>query len=476
MINSLNTNTENLQYSNLNNFSYYSSFNLQQRKNKLNERVQYLAGKILPEKTIKLKIEPFNETAHQSETITHILGGRFPFYEIEKLQNVNLPMHYLFKYEDIPFQFRIKDFNDPRLKDEKFLNSFAQWVNSINQQLKLPNIDTKKNICAIKKFLTSLCNEELFEKAHDFVIAHEISHALDKNRSSFLFLENFRNIERLTFATILAAILLIVALAIIPFVNLIIVLSLVGISLVVAGGSISIMVVGTKKCRGIEKNCDMNAAKVLNDARGGIYHFENSIRRHLGQLEENPSLPINPNGDFRLDLVHPRLSERVKYLKKWQSNPTGGQVIDFNSAHLEKDLKILGQMADRIYRQRHEELSGLRKELSPELEQHLDKRCKEANTSSLSTDIILKVQAEVCAKFLSHTLENKNLERVHQILDQLRFINHEHANKLFELLWIECGKPDIWQFGEKAFYDVPGYNAPVHNKVEAARQLHMGLL
>ncbi len=159
------------------------------------------------------------------------------------------------------------------------------------------------------------------------------------------------------------------------------------------------------------------------------------------------------------------------------------QISPYTLSQLEENLKILGEMATLEHRQDYDGLVKLietaEKELHPDFQQRIEECAKSIVFSSspgaskqIGKEVILQVQAELCVEIMLHSIRNQNWERVHQLLDQLQFIarvtGDPMMNKLYELLWIEAGKPDKWGFGENAFYDREGCSATIENKFQAA--------
>lgn len=129
--------------------------------------------------------------------------------------------------------------------------------------------------------------------------------------------------------------------------------------------------------------------------------------------------------------------------------------------------------------------------------------------SSLSKEVINHMLAEVYVAALLLDIQGENWGEVHKSLDELKAMDPGYMAKLYELLWIECGKPDlptqnkvaypiqkeisedvtevlggkdldemgtdhsIW--GERAFYDLPGYNARTERKIGAVLKFKAGL-
>ncbi len=157
-------------------------------------------------------------------------------------------------------------------------------------------------------------------------------------------------------------------------------------------------------------------------------------------------------------------------------------VSPYRSSQLEGNLQILGEMAALEHKQDYDGLVKLietaEKELHPDFQRRIDECAANivisppgSSQKKITKEVILQVQAELCVEVMLHAINSQNWERVHQLLDQLQFIDSKHRInfcKLFELLWIESGRPDKWGFGENAFYDRDGYSASIGNKFQAA--------
>jgi hypothetical protein len=297
------------------------TFELSQRKQELEVKVQKLASQICSGNSVRTRIEHFSSGPHQFDTNTFTCSLRYPFFTKESQPEIGLPSYFLFKSEDIPAQFKIQDINDPRLDDDDFLKNFAEWMNAVNRKYHLPEIDVTRDLYSLKEFLISLRNPDLFEKMKDFLIGHELNHAADENRSVFMALENQEYTELLTIGVIIGAAILLLSLGLIPFVSLPIVLSLAALGVTMFGASFITLRHGLAKCVEIEEKCDMGAVKTLKDANGGIYHFENSCLTRLN-LRKNKSSGfqhIDEKGNNIHDHWHPHSSTRIAYLKQWQT-------------------------------------------------------------------------------------------------------------------------------------------------------------
>lgn len=293
----------------------YSSFNLDQRTQELNARVQSLVDRIAPGSRLGTVIGSFSSDA--AMPVERHFSTTFPFLELRPVGHIKLPSFCLLKYEDIPLQFR----NDHCPNEEQF----AAWVNTIHQPQQLPELNPSECTDILVKFLISLRDRDLFEKQKDFIIAHEICHTLVENLNPLLYFATDRMGEVSAFTLKIGlgiyTSLLLVSLGIISsahwpliFTSTIIGLAVIGVLRLVYWHSLRIR-------QQIEENCDMQAVRALNDARGGIYYFQNEIAAHIVLRRSIPSLAsaIDHRGNALEDRYHPPLTARVAYLQQWQN-------------------------------------------------------------------------------------------------------------------------------------------------------------
>ncbi len=241
-----------------------------------------------------------------------------------------IPVSYLFKTADLPANFRIQNFNDPRLYDEQFLRSFVQWVNSSIESLNcsqnsedhLPLTKMPKDpgdFRLLRLYIMLLRDPILFEKTKAHTIGHELCHALEENESVFQW--NFPG--RMTYVPkigILGGLSLFgLGLVFAPLISLRVGLSLAGFGAALGTATIALYRFGLSKCREIEKKCDLRAINVLKDANGAFYLFETMRQVLLAERSRDPSLPIDKNGNYLNDLEHPDLCSRVQYCLEWQA-------------------------------------------------------------------------------------------------------------------------------------------------------------
>jgi hypothetical protein len=274
----------------------YSTFNLSmpkiifaQRKTELEEKVQSLSDRIKP---------PYTPGVRMQRLIS------FPCFRPET-KNVEFPLWYLLKDEDIPDQFRIAHSDDPRLIDPDFIHQFKDWMQNLYMQNyeDLPHDWKFYNDRVCRKVLLLMCNPDLFEKAKEHVIAHEISHVNDKPFP----------LQSLKYAIASMAILLVLMMLTIVLAASVNPVFLVGLILVFG----ILAAQGCWKVEHIKKNekaADLSASMALNDISGPLYYFQNSIAQH--KLEKRSRLWEFFDGGF----LWPSDSERIAYLKEWDQH------------------------------------------------------------------------------------------------------------------------------------------------------------
>lgn len=313
----------------LNNFYHPPSFNLTQRLDDLSAKTSKLFKKISPqEKMTTIRIGSFHSDAGLDGRYSYHMNWQYPFFHVDcSSAEIVLPSYYLFKSEDIPSNFKIQDFDDPRLHDEQYLRSFAEWMNAVVQCInedernhRLPLIENPKDhndFRNLRLFLMLLRDPLLFEKSKEHVIAHELCHGLNKNQSLFIFLETkFNSLPAIGILSGLA--LCGAGMVFAPFTSLPIGLSLIGSGVALTAATTALTYFGFSKCCAIEKKCDLGAVKALKDARGAIYHFEMIRQLNLCEKAKNPSLPIDDTGNCIYDVYHPFLTSRISYCREWQ--------------------------------------------------------------------------------------------------------------------------------------------------------------
>ncbi len=268
---------------------------------------------------------------------SHIKGTQSASLSIDKFREpasagasgnvVKLPPWYLFKYEDIPAQFRIHDANDPRLTDPNFLNQFAAWINGKITEFGLTSICRPADFGALQRVILLLRDPVLFAKSKDFVMGHEVSHLSQYRREQ---LDHYCGLfqELVSFGGITTGICILFAvISIVPVAQLSVTIGVSSIAIGVIGAStINLM----HKSKGFqlplsqieeEKKADLDSARVLGDVDGGVYYFQTQMLANVKLRNRLPSLrsSIDERGNNLRDKDHPLYSDRVDYLKKWKA-------------------------------------------------------------------------------------------------------------------------------------------------------------
>lgn len=234
-------------------------------------------------------------------------------------KTINIPSWFLFKYDDIPQRFRITDMNDPRLTNHAFLTEFANWMNEKIGELGLTSICRLADHGILQHVIRLLRNPEMFEKSKDFIFGHELAHLAHSYEGEFA-----KFLQVASFGGTLSGILfLFFTVSIAPVVHVGITVAVSGIAFALTiGGIVGVIRNQSAPVSGIEeeRKADLDAAKMLNNAEGGIYYFQSSIDRHLAIRRSSPTLhrDIDERGNNIEDKDHPLLTERVAYLTQWQ--------------------------------------------------------------------------------------------------------------------------------------------------------------
>ncbi len=101
---------------------------------------------------------------------------------------------------------------------------------------------------------------------------------------------------------------------------------------------------------------------------------------------------------------------------------------------LQENLEIIKRMAHSEQNGDCEDVAELAKGLHPDFQRRL-------NASSVSKNTILHVQAEIHVELLIYGIFHHDLKRINENLNELDSI--KDTAKLYELLWRECGCPDV---------------------------------
>jgi hypothetical protein len=294
----------------LNNSTPISAFNADARLDEIKSKIRILESKMGMAKSVGLILGQFNET---------------PCAQL-KNNAISLPTWFLFKYEDIPLRFRMTDLNDPRLGDQNFLNELADWMNAKFYEAGVMSVIRPADYGILQAVIKFMRDRDLYEKSKDFTVSHELAHLNHAQvEQQTLYLHNVP--EAISVAGILGGILLLfLTVSIIPFVHLAVTLTVGGIAATISTLGILAWLNKNKLLTSLsskeeEKIADMDAAKALQNAEGGIYLFETYCQQNLAVRRNNPTLRtfIDENGNNLRDKNHPPLTERIAYLRQWQS-------------------------------------------------------------------------------------------------------------------------------------------------------------
>ncbi len=285
------------------------SITAQPRINEINQRIKFFEKKYGVIKSAELAIGSFQSSA-----------------ALVQKKIVKVPSWFLFHCDDIPSRFRITGPDDPRIVDDPFLKDFGNWLNEKFREFGITqNFQPEKSGQGIlQRLLLLLRDRDLFEKAKDFTLGHEMAHFAHCQKSG-----DKLNIWKLVsdVAFVIGAATTLFAFGLVPFVSSVIIVSIAGVGFVLfTGAMISFFFYDRSVCaasREEEKQADLDAARALQDVQGGIYYFDNSRRFNLAKRISNPSLnnQFDAKGNNLKDKHHPLLSERIAYLRALPLNP-----------------------------------------------------------------------------------------------------------------------------------------------------------
>jgi hypothetical protein len=272
------------------------------RFEEIKSKIQSLEGQMGVKKRVHLGFCEFNESP----------CAIFP------TNIVKIPAWFLFKYDDIPQRFQIATMDDPRLTDPRFLNEFSDWMNEKLFEAGLSSVVRPIHHGVLQIVIKLMHDPDLYEKSKDFVLGHELAH-LDHDQTQ---LQASLSLLGITGGIFLFSL----ALAIIPFVQLTISVTVIAVAVIVSISS----VLGWMNKGGLpvslpsveeEKKCDLDSVKALQDANGGIYWFETYRRHNLAFRRQNSASAqdIDAWGNDLNDKKHPPWTERIAYLREWQS-------------------------------------------------------------------------------------------------------------------------------------------------------------
>ena len=284
-------------------------FNGTVRRDELLAKVREIENRLGLAQRVKLELSPFHETP------CAVVAGNA----------IRLPTWFLFRYEDIPQRLRISDMEDPRLGDDHFLNELAEWMNTQFREAGLSSTVRPADHGILQLVIKFMRDRNLYEKSKDFTISHELAH-LNHAQADLKTLNLHSMNEATSAAGIIGGILLLVlAVATMPFVPLTVTLIVGGVAIMVSVGSIyafdKMKFPFARTALEEEKLADLDAARALQDATGGIYLFETYRNQNQGVRRSDPSkmATIDAYGNNLSDRKHPPLTERIAYLEEWQA-------------------------------------------------------------------------------------------------------------------------------------------------------------
>lgn len=270
---------------------------------------------------LRQKIHKFGTRLGISQRILEECTLSFDSFSLDcgmnSLRNIILvPPWFLFHYEDIPAQFRVTDLLDPRVSDHQFLNDLADWMNEKISAAGLTSLCRQVDFWVLQKVIVQLSDSNLSELSKDFGIAHEMAH-----------LAHWREIQDpYIWGISISIIFLALTLVLLPFAQITLTLAGIGIAMGVSSASTLINlfhIYGPTSLSGIEKEkkADLDGARAMNDASGAIFYFSIALIHNIATRISHPSLSdiIDANGNDLRDTSHPPFSERIAYLRAWQS-------------------------------------------------------------------------------------------------------------------------------------------------------------
>ncbi len=276
---------------------------------------------------IKAKLRDFENRMGVSNSVdlSIIDFKQSPCAKLQK-NRIQLPPWFLFKYDDIPLHLRVTDVNDPRLTDQNFLNEFAAWMNGKITEFGLTSLCRPDDFGRLQATIKMFRNPELFEKSKDFTLGHELAHLAHSQEGQNAKLMQAIHDTASIGGMMAGVFLLFLAVSVLPIVHVTLTVGIAAVAVAITIGGLAVWLnkpelPSSPSAIEEEKLADMDAAKMLGDAEGGIYYFENdlihnlAIRRGAASRERN----IDAHGNNLKDKDHPKLSDRVQYLRSWQA-------------------------------------------------------------------------------------------------------------------------------------------------------------
>lgn len=292
------------------NIPIHASFNYHKRFNEISQKLGLFADKLGIRDKISLAIGQFKSrpTALLTEN------------------KIRVPSWFLFRYEDVPAQFRLIHLNDPRINDDAFLSQLASWMNQKIADAGLSAFCQTADKDVLQTFVKLLRDPDKYEECKNFVLGHEMAHHVFKQElEEVLFAQDQCDFWGLS-GLILILVLFIVSISFIPLFNAMLTVSSIGLAVTISA-SIFLHSYLRPTTPAItdrlenEKQADLTAAKTLQSAEGGIYYFESHRLHNLsicnGFAAKSSDYDLLGNAMFDKD--HPLLTTRIDYLRSYQS-------------------------------------------------------------------------------------------------------------------------------------------------------------
>lgn len=300
------------------------------------ERCHSTLSKIPTEKIISY----FNNFRRQQSKQVNLRATVYPMRELFSLAGsatenednepiIRLGSLLLIDPRSIPEKFKVKDFNDPKLKDNAYLTECIQWIN--DEHFKIENLDpsdiSERDRNTVKLFLVLASQPELFERMVEFTLAHETVHVVcdhGKEQEPLIDSLNTKIINDYLATLLMGALGFLIP----QNAQFRILSCLLGglfgyfiggpaFSTFLNPGVLSIM----KRFRNMEKEADLLAAKALGNIDGGIYLFKTCLQHDhylFDQKSEEDKRNIKSINYFTK--THPTYEERIVYLEASKEN------------------------------------------------------------------------------------------------------------------------------------------------------------
>lgn len=292
------------------NIPIQTSFNYHKRFKEISQKLDLFADELGIRDKISLAIGQFNSRP------TALLAEN----------SVQVPFWFLFRYQDVPAQFRLTNINDPRITDDRFLSQLAAWMNQKIVGAGLGAICRPADKEVLQTVLKLLRDPNKYEECKNFVLGHEMAHHAFKQELNEAFLAQDQCDIFGLGGLVLLIVMYVVAVSIIPLVNVSLTFSLIGITVMITSAVFlhahlrpTIPAIADRLEN--EKQADLSAARALQNAEGGIYYFESHRLHNLalcnGFVERSIHYDILGNAIYDKD--HPPLTTRIDYLRAYQS-------------------------------------------------------------------------------------------------------------------------------------------------------------